>query len=63
VITNLGKSGLGDVVRVGISLEVLASFPLVSSAGFQSLETGFHALKIVKAFPNAIPGAVTPFFF
>jgi len=62
VISNLGESPLGDVVRVGISLEVLASFPLVSSAGFQSLETGYHALRNVKAFPRSLPGEVNPLF-
>jgi len=62
VITNLGEGKLGDVVRIGISVEVLASFPLVSSAGFQSLETGFHALRHVKAFPSLLPGQAHPFF-
>lgn len=63
VIGNLDKhSAIGDIVRVGISLEVMASFPLVSSAGFQSLETAFHSLVHVKAFPHLPADAPHPFF-
>jgi len=62
VIGNLPKeSVVGDIVRVGISLEVLASFPLVANAGFQSLETGFY-LQRVRAFPGLPPSAPHPFF-
>jgi len=53
VIDNLlPNSIVGDIVRIGISLEVLASFPLVANAGFQSMETGFH-LERIRAFPHA----------
>jgi amino acid permease len=63
VIGNLDKhSVVGDIVRIGISLEVMASFPLVSSAGFQSLETAFYGLRHVKAFPNLPSDAPHPFF-
>jgi len=63
VIGNLPDgSALGVIVRIGISLEVLASFPLVSSAGFQSLETAFHGLKRVKAFPHLPPESPHPLF-
>jgi amino acid permease len=63
VIGNLSKGSIvGDIVRVGISLEVMASFPLVSSAAFQSLETAFRKLRIVKAFPLLPPEAPHPFF-
>jgi amino acid permease len=62
VIGNLPtQSVVGDIVRIGISLEVLASFPLVASAGFQSLETGF-GMERVRAFPFTTPGTPHPFF-
>jgi len=61
VIKNLGKGLLADFVRVGISLEVLASFPLVISAGFQSLETAFpRQMNIVTAFPHTTSGDYRP---
>jgi len=64
VIKNLPKGSIvADIVRVGISLEVLASFPLVSSAGFQSLETAFpKAMRLVIAFPNSPLDAPHPLF-
>lgn len=62
VISNLDPSSpVGDIVRIGISLEVLASFPLVANAGFQALETGFY-LESVKAFPHHNPADPHPFF-
>jgi len=62
VISNLpANSIVGDIVRVGISAEVLASFPLVANAGFQALETGFY-LESVRAFPNTSPADPHPFF-
>jgi amino acid permease len=54
VIANLPEGVTGDIVRIGISLEVLASFPLVATAGFSSIETGF-ALRKVRAFPYGNP--------
>jgi len=63
VIGNLPKhSVVRDIVRIGISLEVMASFPLVSSAAFQSLETAFYGLRHVSAFPNLPADAPHPFF-
>jgi len=61
VIVNLGDSIVGDIVRIGISLEVLASFPLVAGSGFEAFETGFHLEKI-RAFPYSRPGESHPFF-
>lgn len=62
VIGNLPKgSVVGAIVRIGISLEVLASFPLVANAGFQALETGFRLVR-VTAFPRLSPGSPHPFF-
>jgi len=62
VIDNLPTgSVVGDIVRIGISLEVLASFPLVANAGFQGVETGFH-LERVRAFPYSRIGEAHPFF-
>lgn len=62
VIDNLPLgSAVGDIVRIGISAEVLASFPLVANAGFQSMETGFH-LQRIRAFPYSQPGEDHPFF-
>jgi proton-coupled amino acid transporter len=62
VIGNLPKnSAVGDIVRIGISLEVLASFPLVANAGFQALESGFY-LEKVRAFPYLAQGSPHPFF-
>jgi len=60
VILNLGDSVVGDIVRIGISLEVLASFPLVAGSGFEAFETGFHLEKI-RAFPYLRPGEAHPF--
>jgi len=62
VISNLGNGTVGDIVRIGISLEVLASFPLVAGAGFQSMEGGFAALERVRAFPHSNPGERRHFF-
>jgi len=61
VIANLQGTVIADIVRIGISLEVLASFPLVANAGFQSLETGFK-LNGIRAFPHLMPGDPHPFF-
>lgn len=62
VIDNLPVgSVVGDIVRIGISAEVLASFPLVANAGFQSIETGF-GIRIIRAFPRIQPGEDHPFF-
>eukprot|EP00026_Physarum_polycephalum_P006598 Phypoly_transcript_06647.p1 GENE.Phypoly_transcript_06647~~Phypoly_transcript_06647.p1 ORF type:complete len:454 (+),score=69.60 Phypoly_transcript_06647:190-1551(+) len=62
VIGNLPKESIvGDIVRIGISLEVLASFPLVSNGGFQALEKGF-GIERVRAFPYIAPGAPHKFF-
>lgn len=64
VIGNLGKDSIiADIVRVGISLEVLASFPLVISAGFQSLETAFpNAMRPLRGFPKLAADAPHPLF-
>jgi len=62
VIDNLPiGSTVGDIVRIGISAEVLASFPLVANAGFQGVESGFN-LERVRAFPFARIGETHPFF-
>lgn len=63
VIDNLDtNSPVGDIVRIGISGEIFASFPLVANAGFQALETGFPLLERVKAFPFWSPAERKPFF-
>jgi len=62
VIKNLGPGPIGTIVRVGISLEVMASFPLVAGSGFQALETGFQ-LERLRAFPFHPPGEANPHFF
>jgi len=63
VIDNLpDKDILATIVRVGISLEVLASFPLVISAAFQALETVSHTMEIIKPFPRTAPDAPHPLF-
>jgi len=62
VIDNLPTgSVVGDIVRIGISAEVLASFPLVANAGFQSIEAGFRFERI-RAFPYLQIGEPHPFF-
>lgn len=63
VISNLPDGSIvGDIVRVGISLEVMASFPLVANAGFQAIETGFH-LNRIRAFPSQVFLNESPPFF
>jgi proton-coupled amino acid transporter len=62
VIFNLPRGSIvGDIVRIGISLEVLASFPLVAGAGFEAFETGFN-MERIRAFPYKRAGEPHPFF-
>jgi len=62
VISNLPQNSVvGDIVRIGISLEVMASFPLVAGSGFEAFETGFN-LERIRAFPYLPAGQPHPFF-
>jgi len=62
VIYNLPVNSIvGDIVRIAISAELLASFPLVASAGFQTLETGFE-LERIRAWPYTTVIITSPYF-